>query len=150
MPTPTDSDIPALLASINKHELPKAYGNHAAAWRSLRCTAPTLLAPIARRELNKAYGSHAPAWRPLTRRTDSTIGRKRRARRARGRRIEARQRMPQRMTVAQWSPDKITSLTCWHSQDHPLVQDGRVVGLRDLSGHGRHFVFDPGGKKADD
>jgi hypothetical protein len=54
----------------------------------------TLLAPIAHREIDKAYGSHAAAWRPLTRRTDPTIGRKRRARRARGRRIEARQNIP--------------------------------------------------------
>ncbi len=51
----------------------------------------TLLAPIAQRELNKAYGHLAPAWRFLTRRTDRThFGRKRRARRARGRRIENR------------------------------------------------------------
>jgi hypothetical protein len=52
----------------------------------------TLLAPIAHREIDKAYGSHAAAWRPLTSRTDPThFGRKRRARRARGWWIEARQ-----------------------------------------------------------
>jgi hypothetical protein len=62
------------------------------------------LASIAQRAFAKAYGSQPPMWRPLTRHTDRThFGRKRRARRAKGRRIEARQRMPQRMTVAQWA-----------------------------------------------
>lgn len=51
-----------------------------------------LLAPIAQRELAKAYSRQPPAWRPLTRRTDRAhFGRKRRARRARGRRIEDRE-----------------------------------------------------------
>jgi hypothetical protein len=52
----------------------------------------SLLAPIARRAINKAYTSQPPTWRPLTRHAGLTYyGRKRRARRARGRRIEARQ-----------------------------------------------------------
>ncbi len=67
-----------------------------------------LLAPIARRELAKAYGSQPPMWRPLTRRTDPTIGRKRRARRARGRRIEARRirelRQPRLSLNGRWVP----------------------------------------------
>jgi hypothetical protein len=53
---------------------------------------PGFLARLAERELKKAYGK-PPVWLPLTRRTDPTIGRKRRARRARGRWIEARQTM---------------------------------------------------------
>jgi hypothetical protein len=48
-----------------------------------------LLAPIAKRELAKVYGSQPPMWRPLARRIDPTyFGRKRRARRARGRKRE--------------------------------------------------------------
>ena len=50
----------------------------------------TLLAPIARRELNRSYSSAPPEWRPLARRNDPTIGRKRRARRARGGRIKTK------------------------------------------------------------
>jgi hypothetical protein len=49
-----------------------------------------LLAPIARRELSKAYGSPLRPWRPLSIRDRTFFGRKRRARRARGRRIKAR------------------------------------------------------------
>jgi hypothetical protein len=46
-----------------------------------------LLYSIALCELDKAYSRQPPAWRPLTSRTDPTyFGRKRRARRARGRR----------------------------------------------------------------
>jgi hypothetical protein len=64
--------------------------------------------------------SHPPAWRPLSRRTDPTIGRKRRARRARGRRIKARGRTipaqmfhsttegPGILTVAQWAAARRT------------------------------------------
>jgi hypothetical protein len=49
----------------------------------------SLLAPIARRAINKAYTSQPPTWRPLTRHADlAYYGRKRRARRARGRQIE--------------------------------------------------------------
>ncbi len=54
-------------------------------------TDATLLSRIAQRELAKAYSRQPPAWRPLTRRTDRAhFGRKRRARRARGQRIEAK------------------------------------------------------------
>jgi len=61
-----------------------------------------LLAPIAQRELAKAYSRQPPAWRPLTIRIDPThFGRKRRARRARGRRIETRQKIP-RMVTLNW------------------------------------------------
>ncbi len=64
----------------------------------------TLLAPITNPELAKGYSSQPPLWRPLTRRTDRTyFGRKRRARRARGRRIEARRNRPGLLTVAQWA-----------------------------------------------
>jgi hypothetical protein len=47
---------------------------------------------VGRAPLSAAYPWHGkpPVWLPLTRRTDPTIGRKRRARRARGRRIENR------------------------------------------------------------
>jgi hypothetical protein len=55
---------------------------------------PALLARLVERELKKAYGKSVPVWRSLTRRTDPTIGRKRRARRARGRRIAARRNTP--------------------------------------------------------
>jgi hypothetical protein len=55
---------------------------------------PGFLARLAERKLKKTYGKSVPVWRPLTRRTDPTIGRKRRARRARGRRIEARRNTP--------------------------------------------------------
>jgi hypothetical protein len=52
----------------------------------------SLLAPIARRAINKVYASQPPTWRPLIRRTNLTyFGRKRRARRDRGRRIETKQ-----------------------------------------------------------
>jgi hypothetical protein len=58
---PADSDVAILLSSI-KCELAQVYGSQPSVW-----------------------------WRPLTRRTDLThFGRKRRARRARGRRIEAK------------------------------------------------------------
>jgi hypothetical protein len=73
-----------------------------------------------------------------------TIGRKRRRRRARGRKIEARKKDVFLRPVYVWTPAKIDNLTCWHSADHPLVQDGRVVGLQDLSGHGRHMLLDSG------
>ena len=42
-------------------------------------------------------------WYDLAIPADHSPGRKRRARRARGRRIEARRRRPQPMTVAQWA-----------------------------------------------
>jgi hypothetical protein len=44
-----------------------------------------LLSRIATRELGK-YSHNPPAWRPIAWRANPTIGRKRRARRARGRR----------------------------------------------------------------
>ena len=53
-----------------------------------------LLAPIARRELSKAYGSPLRPWRPLSIRDPTYFGRKRRARRARGRLIEGRWNPP--------------------------------------------------------
>jgi hypothetical protein len=53
-----------------------------------------LFATMLKRAMSNAYSGNPPAWLPLTRRTDPTIGRKRRARRARGRRIEARQNPP--------------------------------------------------------
>ena len=120
-----------------------------------------------------------------------TIGRKRRRRRARGRKIEARQKAvfrrlwmeawlahrwglinllpdnhlgkhglpkhthafegvkslppsPHVVEAYVWTPAKIDNLTCWHSADYPLVQDGRVVGLQDLSGYGQHLLLDSG------
>ena len=47
------------------------------------------LAEIAQREINEAYKSAPPKWLSWTRCTGPTIGRKRRARRARGRRRHA-------------------------------------------------------------
>jgi len=47
-------------------------------------------AAVIKSELNRVYSNLSPKWRPLTLRTDSPIGRKRRARRARGRQIKAR------------------------------------------------------------
>jgi hypothetical protein len=47
----------------------------------------TLLAPISQREIDKAYRHNPPTWGSMMRRTAPTyFGRKRRARRARGRR----------------------------------------------------------------
>ena len=51
-----------------------------------------LFAPIARRELNKVFCSPPRPWRPLSIRDRTYFGHKRRARRARGRRIEQQQR----------------------------------------------------------
>jgi hypothetical protein len=48
-------------------------------------TLAELFANAAHQQLKKAYSGQPPAWPPLTRRTDPTIGRKRRSRRARGR-----------------------------------------------------------------
>ena len=43
-----------------------------------------LFATMLKSAMSKAYSGRPPVWLPLTRRTDPTIGRKRRARRARG------------------------------------------------------------------
>ena len=50
----------------------------------------TLLASLAQREISKAYRGAPPKWRTFARGADPTIGRKRRARRARGRKIATR------------------------------------------------------------
>jgi hypothetical protein len=81
----TPAEIEALTASA-------AQCGHTFA--TIESALPGFLARLAERELKKAYGKSTPAWRPLTRRTDPTIGRKRRARRARGRRIAARRNTP--------------------------------------------------------
>ncbi len=65
------------------------FGRIGQAAQRVACAMVELLAPIAKRELAKAYGSQPPMWRPLARRIDPTyFGRKRRARRARGRERE--------------------------------------------------------------
>ena len=79
-PTPTPEQLQAMAAGFGRIA------------QRMVDTMAELLAPIAKRELAKAYGSQPPLWRPLARRIDPTyFGRKRRTRRARGRRIEARQ-----------------------------------------------------------
>jgi hypothetical protein len=63
---------------------------HAA--REIECNMVEAFAAVGRTALSAAYpwSGKPPVWLPLTRRPDPTIGRKRRARRARGRRIENR------------------------------------------------------------
>ncbi len=66
--------------------------------RAIECSMVEAFATAGRAALTSAYpwSGKPPAWLPLTWtcRPDTTIGRKRRARRARGRRIEARQNIP--------------------------------------------------------
>lgn len=66
----------------------------------IECNMVEAFAAAARAALDAAYpwSGKPPVWLPLTRRTDPTIGRKRRTRRARGRRIAARH-----FTLAQMS-----------------------------------------------
>jgi hypothetical protein len=82
----TPAELEALTAAVQRIGLTFA---------KIESALPGFLARAAERELKKAYSRQPPAWRPLTSRTDPThFGRKRRARRARGRRIDARRTTP--------------------------------------------------------
>jgi hypothetical protein len=70
--------------------------------REFECNMVESFAAVGRAALAAAYpwSGKPPAWLPLPRRTYPThFGRKRRARRARGRRIETRREMPQMVTL---------------------------------------------------
>ena len=112
-------------------------------------------AAVGRAALDAAYPWHGkpPAWLPLTpaRRPDPTIGRKRRARRARGRRIEMQRTTPVQifraagngsgiLTVARWAgAQRLMRSHCadaarfwdpslgepWEEQAHEADQDPR-------------------------
>ncbi len=68
-----------------------------------------LFATMLKRAMSNAYSGNPPAWLPLTRRTDPTIGRKRRARRARGKRIEARRNPPYNIGGRVWLASAVRS-----------------------------------------
>jgi hypothetical protein len=91
---------------------------------------PGFLARLAERKLKKTYGKSVPVWRPLTRRDDSTyFGRKRRARRARGRARVRRIAARARAQFNRWT-------------DHRM--DAVVYGLHAYALRGRPLLFSAG------
>ncbi len=143
----TPAELKALTAAVQ-------YGH---TFAKIESALPGFLARAAERELKKAYSRQPPAWRPLTSRTDPThFGRKRRARRTRGRRIDARRATPAQifhstpegsgaLTVAQWAAAHRT-MRKQHRADHRTMRKQHRADHRlDALSYGVRSMLQPRG-----